>query len=224
KKALTGIKRLGYGKAFIISKQTYDIGNTLIATDSNVWLKTAAGPRPLFSSAGSVSPVAVYGDYFIFLRNSSVYVLQIKNARLTRLTMPLHEELNDNGDRYNLRWDEASRRIIFPHSDGTQTACWSIGADGTGLTRLKGEGSAACTAGVEGLYPLETLDKLVQNSYAEWFRSGDSKEYTLEIPSQGAGSLVIRFHFTSSGTYWSDSVSVKSGDKKRLLLESINNW
>lgn len=229
-KALTKLHKIGYNKAFTVSRQVYEIstqnsGSTgkLMISRFNIWYKKNTSYHPLFDSAGKIELIAVCRDALLFLKDSSLYTVGLKDFRVIRLTIPLHEEMNYEGYSINPYWDGDSGAVIFPHGEEDARSYWMIKADGSGLKQLQQEsGELVRYKNATHAYSLKQLGQIAYSYYEEWDKNKDAERPSLELETPTGAVLCIHFSFYSG--YWNNSVHLKTKTGEKLLLEGITNW
>jgi hypothetical protein len=230
KKVLKQLPKQGYSKAFIVSRQAYEItkvyggsSRELMISRFNIWYKKDTAYHPLFDSAGKIEPICVCQDALLFLRDSSLYTVHLKDFTVIRLTIPLHEEMNYEDYYINPYWDRDSASVIFPHVQGDARSYWQIKADGSGLKQLQ-QGSIELKRyqNTTHAYSLKELNDMAYSYYEEWDKNKGAEIPFLEVKAPAGIILLINFHFYSGN--WNNSVYLKTKTGKQLVLEGISNW
>jgi hypothetical protein len=227
---LAGLHKRGYDKAFVLSRQAYEIRKvyggravSVMIDRSNIWHKKNDAYLPVFGLAESIAPIAVYGDLFLFLKNKSLYTLDLKSMTVHRITISLHEQMNYEGYQLVPFWDTVSESVIFPHVEESGGSYWRLKADGGGLEQLQQESSEyGRYKNAPHAYSLEKLQGIVPDYYKKWDQNREREILGIELPAPGNARLIVRFNFCDC--CWANSLYLKDANGERLLLQSVRNW
>jgi hypothetical protein len=227
---LANRRKNGYAKAFVLSRQSYELRKvydgravSLMVDRSGIWYKKGEVYLPVFESAENIAPIAVYGDLFLFLKNTSLFALNLKGMTVQRLSICLHERMNYGVSQPVAFWDAASGSVIFPHVAEDGRSYWTLKADGGGLEQLE-QGSAEYGRykNARPEYSLEKLEGMASGYQNERRRNTGRETAELNLPAHADTRLVVHFFFCDC--CWANSLSLKNANGERALLPSVRNW